>query len=98
MVSKLNQTSTTVSDEVIHPIARYWNNKAGVTTLFIDTPTSELVLTGKVPTSVTTISVNGYILQEFKPGNTTFAYKVSTASGTIHDGLNTYTLTVAHSD
>ncbi len=98
MVSKLNQSSTTVSGEVNYPIARYWNNKADVTTLFIDTPISELVLTGKVPTNVTTISVNGYILQEFKPGNSSFAYKVSTASGTIRDGLNTYTLTVVQSD
>ena len=98
MVSKLNQSSTTVSGEATYPIAKYWNNKADVTTLFIDTPTNELVLSGKVPTSTTTVSVNGYVLQEFKPGNTTFAYKVSTASGTIRDGLNTYTLTVGQPD
>ena len=87
-----------MSGEAIYPIAKYWNNKADVTTLFIDTPTPELVLTGKVPASATTISVNGYVLQEFKPGNNTFAYKVSTASGTIRDGINTYTLTVGQSD
>lgn len=98
MVSKLNQSSTTVSGEATYPIAKYWNNKADVTTLFIDTPTSELVLTGKVPTSTTAVSVNGYVLQEFKPGNATYAYKVSTASGTIRDGLNTYILNVGQPD
>jgi ABC-type transport system substrate-binding protein len=98
MISKLNQASTTVSGEAVYPIAKYWSNKADVTTLLIDTPTTELVLTGKVPASTTSVSVNGYILQEFAPGNTTFAYKVSTASGTIRDGLNTYILNVGQSD
>lgn len=94
MISKLNQSSTTVSGEATYPIAKYWSNKADVTTLFIDTPTQELILTGKVPANTTSVSINGYVLKEFVPGNTTFAYKVTTASGTIHDGLNTYVLSV----
>jgi hypothetical protein len=94
MISKLNQSSTTVSGEAIYPIAKYWSNKADVTTLFIDTPTQELILTGKVPANTTSVSINGYVLKEFVPGNTIFAYKVTTASGTIHDGLNSYVLSV----
>ncbi len=94
MISKLNQSSTTVSGEAVYPIAKYWTNKANVTTLFIDTPTQEIVLTGKVPANTTSVAVNGYVLKEFVPGNTTFAYKVTTASGTIHDGFNSYILSV----
>jgi hypothetical protein len=95
MISKLNQSSTTVSGEAILPIAKYWKNKADTTTLFIDIPTQELVLSGKVPANTTSISVNGYVLKEFVPGNTTFAYKVTTASGTIQDGINTYVLSIS---
>ena len=98
MISKLTQSSTTWSGEVVSPTAKYWNNKANLTTLYIDTPTPDIVLTGKVPVNTKTVSVNGYVLQEFVAGNTTFAYKVSTGSGTLHDGLNTYILTLGQSD
>jgi hypothetical protein len=85
MITKLNQTSTTVSGEAVYPIAKYWANKADVTTLYVDTPMDEIVFTGKVPADTVSISVGDYQLKEFVPGNTTFAYKVTTASGTLRE-------------
>lgn len=98
MITKLDQTSTTVSGEAVYPIAKYWTNKADVTTLYVDTPTTEIILTGKVPSDTLTVAVGDYHLQEFVPGNTTYAYKVTTASGTLHDWLNTYVLSLGQNE
>jgi hypothetical protein len=98
ILSKMELSSTTVSGEAIYETAKYWSNKADVTTLFVTDPTKELILSGNIPANTTSVSINGYTLREFTPGNTTFAYKVTTASGTLIEGRNTYVLTLGQSE
>lgn len=93
IISKLEQTNTTiVSWELVFKTAKYWSNKADVTTLFVDDIPKEIVLTGKVPANTQSVTINGYTLKEFIPGNTTFSYKVSVSDGTLIDGKNIYSL------
>lgn len=98
ILSKMELSSTTVSGEATYETAKYWSNKANVTTLFVADPTKELILSGNIPANTTSVSINGYTLQEFIPGNTTFAYKVTTASGTLIEGRNTYILTLGQGE
>lgn len=91
-------SSTTVSGEAVYETTKYWSNKANVTTLFVSDPTKEIILSGTIPANTVSVSINGYTLQEFTPGNTTFAYKVTTASGTLIDGRNIYTLTLGQAE
>lgn len=51
-----------------------------------------IILYGNVPPTTTSISIGDYTLQEYKPGNTEFAYKISEVNGTIKEGENRYTL------
>lgn len=93
IISKLEQTnSTIVSWEIVFKPAKYWNNKASVTTLFVNEAPSEIILTGNVPRNTQSVTINWYTLREFVPGNTTFSYKVSVAWWTLVEGKNTYTL------
>ncbi len=94
MISKLQQSTTTVSGEVVYIPAKYWTNKANATTLFISDPITELLLTGNIPSNTISVNINGYTLKEFIPGNTTFTYKVNTLSGTLLPWKNIYTLTL----
>jgi hypothetical protein len=79
---------------LVFKTAKYWSNKADVTTLFVDDIPKEIVLTGKVPANTQSVTINGYTLKEFIPGNTTFSYKVSVSDGTLIDGKNIYSLSL----
>ncbi|NRH21246.1 hypothetical protein HOO68_04335 [Candidatus Gracilibacteria bacterium] len=94
IISKIEQTNTTVSGEISFESAKYWTNKANVTTLFIDEFKDEIILTGNVPSNTESVEINGYTLKEYIPGGTNFAYKVNTVAGTLVDGKNTYTLNI----
>ena len=70
---------------------------------FIDTPSKKnidftevadgtITISGRVPGGVKNISINGYVLQEFIPGNPRFSYKVSLEWWTLIEGKNTYIL------
>jgi ABC-type oligopeptide transport system substrate-binding subunit len=52
----------------------------------------EITIAGNVPIGTKSVSINGYSLKEFSTGNPRFLYKVNTASGTLIEGKNTYTL------
>jgi hypothetical protein len=51
-----------------------------------------ITLAGNVPTWVKSVMINGYTLQEFRPGNNRFTYKVSLADSTLKEWDNIYTL------
>jgi len=85
IISKIEQSSTTVSGEIQFEKAKYWTNKANVTTIFVDEFKDEIVLTGNVPSNTESVEINGYTLKEYIPGGTNFAYKVSTVAGTLVD-------------
>jgi ABC-type transport system substrate-binding protein len=95
IISKINQTnSTIVSGELVLKTAKYWNNKADVTTLFVNEAPNEIILTWTVPLNTQSVTINWYTLKEFVPGNTSFSYKISTIWGTLVEGKNTYTLSL----
>ncbi len=94
IISKIEQSSTSVSGEIVFKPTKYWTNKANIATLFVDSVPAEIILTGNVPIDTQSVSVNGYTLKEYIPGNTIFSYKVSVLWGTLIDGKNTYTLLV----
>lgn len=57
---------------------------------FSEAADGTILISGRVPTWVTAISINGYTLKEYLPGNNRFSYKVSLADGTVKEGENTY--------
>ena len=92
ILSKIESVSTTLSGEPVFEKTKYWNTSVWFNTLYVSEKTSEIILTGTVPTDTVSIEINGYALKEFVPGNTNFVYKVTTASGTLIEGKNIYTL------
>ncbi len=85
IISKIEQTSTTVSGEIQFEKTKYWTNKANVNTVFVDEFKDEIILTGNVPANTESVEINGYTLKEYIPGGTNFAYKVGTVAGTLVD-------------
>ncbi len=92
MIAKLNKESTTVSGELVFPNTKYWTNKAKVNTLFVNEDPTELILTGNVPLNTESVTINGYTLREFSPGNKIFVYKASTIWGTLAEWKNVYNM------
>ncbi len=79
ILSRIDATSTTVSGEAVLPPARYWSTRSGSTTVFVSDIKADdgISLTGKIPSSTTSVTINGYTLREFSPGNTSFVYRVT---------------------
>jgi hypothetical protein len=94
ILSRIDAISTTVSGEVQLPKAKYWSTRSGSTIIFAsDIKTDDgISLTGKIPSNTTSVTINGYTLREFTPGNTNFVYRVTVGSGTLIEWKNTYTL------
>ncbi len=77
---------------------QYFRNGNAYAILYSDDPAGEISLNGVVPNTTTSVTINGYTLQEYSAGNTAFVYKISTALGTIKDGKNTYNLELTQKD
>ncbi len=60
--------------------------------LFTEVADGSLLLTGNVPVGTKSVSISGYGLKEFLPGNTSFSYRVSLENQTLIEGKNLYTL------
>ena len=71
--------------------------------LYFDTPSKSKIifsevaegiisLAGNVPIGMKWVSINGYSLKEYVPGNNRFTYKVSLEDGTLKEWENIYTL------
>ena len=71
---------------------QYFRNGNAYAILYSDDPAGDISLNGVVPNTTTSVTINGYTLQEYSAGSTTFVYKISTALGTIKDGKNIYNL------
>ena len=65
---------------------QYFRNGNAYAILYSDDPAGEISLNGVVPNTTTSVTINGYTLQEYSAGSTAFVYKISTALGTIKDG------------
>ena len=77
---------------------QYFRNGNAYAILYSDDPAGEISLNGVVPNTTTSVTINGYTLQEYSAGSTAFVYKISTALGTIKDGKNTYNLELTQKD
>lgn len=78
-----------------------WSSVTYGSNNFIDTPSrssiifsevadGNMLISGRVPAGTKSVSINGYTLREFSPGNPRFSYKIGKAIGTLLDGKNVY--------
>ena len=49
-------------------------------------------ITGDVDSTTQAIEVNGFRLQKFSPGDTSFSYIANATYGNLREGLNTFTI------
>jgi hypothetical protein len=52
-------------------------------TIFSEVADGTITIAGNVPVGTKNVIINGYILQEFLPGNNRFTYKVSLEKETL---------------
>lgn len=94
-MAETQNINTTLTSGATVPKLQYFRNGGGNAILYSDNPTGEITLTGKVPATTTSVTINNYTLREYNAGNTNFVYKISLAIGNIQDGKNVYKLELA---
>lgn len=94
ILQDIENEPTTLTGGFVYDKPRFFENRQNSNVLFLAPPDKDkwMILYGNVPANTTSVSIGEYTLQEFRPGNTEFAYKISEANGTIKPGKNTYTL------
>lgn len=90
LLSEAQAIPTTLTSGATIPKLKYFKNGNSSSVLFSDDPKGEITLYGSAPNSTTSVSVNGYTLQEYSAGSSSFAYKISVDAGTLKNGKNTY--------
>ncbi len=98
LLAEARNISTTWEGAVDYPKLKYFQNGGGNAVLYSDDPNADILLTGRVPATTVRVTINDYTLQEYATGSTTFAYRISREAGSIHDGKNTYALSLLQSD
>lgn len=91
-VASIESTPTTITGNIIYDKPAFFTNKQDSTVLFLSDATGGILLTGNMPSTVTTVIINWYQLKEFRAGNKKFNYRVSTEDKTIVEWKNTYLL------
>lgn len=86
------ETGIFTGSSVIYKDNRYIELPVRKDTFFTEVANGEIVIAGKVPAGITSVAVNEYTLQEFRPGNNRFTYKVSLSEDTLKEGKNIYAL------
>ncbi len=96
LMANIDKEATTVTWGIVYDAPRFFENKEKSNVLFSKLPDKEkgIILYGNVPPATTSVTINGYDLQEFKPWNTEFAYKVSENNGFLTSGKNEYRLVI----
>lgn len=84
-IASIESTPTTVTGTVTYDKPQFFKNKQNANVLFVDDATGGILLTGDMPSSVTSVIINGYQLKEFIPGNKKFSYRISVEDGTISE-------------
>lgn len=77
---------------IVYDKSIYFDTPSRDKVIWSEVADGELTLAGNVPTWVKSVIINGYTLQEFRPWNNRFTYKVSLTDGTLKEWDNTYTL------
>lgn len=98
LLSEASSENTTLTSGASIPKLQYFANAGGASILYSDDPAGEISLFGNVPTSTTSISINGYTLQEYTAGAPRFVYKITTDAGTLKSGKNEYNLILTQRD
>lgn len=57
-----------------------------------------VVISGSVSPATTKVMVNGYTLQKYTPGATSFSYNAAVRFGTLKEGTNTYSVVAVDKD
>jgi hypothetical protein len=70
----------------------YFDTPSKEKTIFSEIAKWEITLGWNVPIGIKWVTINGYALKEYIPGNNRFSYKISLEDGTLTEGKNTYTL------
>lgn len=97
-LKEAHDISTTQTGGVEYPKLRFFTNGWKNAVLYSDDPHPNIRLTGSVPSSTQTVTINNYTLQEYAPGSTSFAYRISQENGTIKEGKNEYHLVLTKQD
>ncbi len=70
----------------------YFDTPSKSKIIFSEVAGGEITLAGNVPIGVKSVIINGYILQEYLPGNWRFTYKINLDDKTLIEGKNTYAI------
>ncbi|MBP9779446.1 hypothetical protein KBD33_02350 [Candidatus Gracilibacteria bacterium] len=94
LISMIDTEPLAVTGGIKYDSPKYFENRENSIVLFGEMPEKEkgIVLYGNVPETTVSVRVNDYTLQEYRVGNTEFAYKISEARGSLREGENTYAL------
>lgn len=98
ILADIDSTSTTVTGGIEYERPSFFQNKSNSLILFADSASGGIILRGKVPPKTESVSINGYTLREFQPGNTSFVYRVGPENNTLSEGKNAYTVLFGPSD
>lgn len=98
ILANIDITPTTVTWGIEYEHPSFFKNKSNSLILFADSASGGILLSGIVPKDADSVSINGYSLQEYRPGNTTFVYRVSKESTTLTGGKNDYTVSFGPSN
>ena len=77
---------------IVYDKSIYFDTPSRDKVIWSEVADGELTLAGNVPTWVKSVIINGYTLQECRPWNNRFTYKVSLTDGTLKEWDNTYNL------
>jgi ABC-type transport system substrate-binding protein len=94
ILQDIENEPTSVTGGVVYDAPKYFENRQRSNVLFLTPPDKDkwMILYGNIPETTTSVNIGEYTLQEFRPGNTEFAYKISETNGTIKAWKNTYEL------
>lgn len=86
------ETGMLTGSSIVYEKSIYFDTPAREKIIWSEVADGSITLGGNVPTGVKSVIINGYTLQEFRPGNDRFMYKVSLENSTLKEGENVYTL------
>lgn len=94
-IARLSQSSGILTGSSIdYGATQFFTLPANKKIFFSEVAGGEILLSGNIPITAQKVFINGYELQEFRPGNTKFSYRVNLANGTLKEGENIFALEI----
>lgn len=91
-INSIDSTPVTITGSIVYDAPKYFINKQKSNVLFYDNADGGILLSGEFDAKVSSVIINWYTLQEFRPGNQKFSYRISLENETLIEGKNTYLL------